>query len=161
MRPYKKRGGHVNHPYIVFWMERALREYAWNNLSTRQVWVVADFSLNKMMQRKIAGDWQNFIDYSYDYVAETNWSSGTYDFGLREEELWHKIQSTSRSSEEAYYERMLRDMKWLINRHPLGTWISRKTRLDFQPSHSDLRQACLEWFPHGYKRDMLGDVEKP
>jgi len=152
VRPYKNRGSYEEYEYLKFWLERALREYAWNNLLVNQVWVIADFSLVKLMQRKIDGEWQKFFDYSYDYVAETNWSSARHDFGLREEELWNKIYSTSRSSLSSYRDRMLRDMKWLMNRHPLGTRISMKTRVEFQPSASVLRDACLEWFPDGYKR---------
>lgn len=152
IRPYKQRGSYIEHEYIKFCLERALRDYAWNNLSVNQVWVLADFSLVKMMQRKVEADWKGFIDYGYDYVAETNWSSGRYDFNLREDELWEKIYSTSRSSESSYHERVLRDMKWLMNRHPLGTRIGIRTRHEFMPSSSELREACLAWFPNGYLR---------
>lgn len=152
IKPYKKRGSYIEMEYTKFWFERALREYAWRNLSINQVWVIADFSLVKMMQRKNESDWNSFIDYGYDYVAETNWSLGRHDFNLREEELWEKVYSTAHSSETSYHERMLRDMKWLMNRHPLGSRIGIKTRHEFQPSSSELREACLAWFPNGYLR---------
>lgn len=152
IRAYKKRGLYDDFPYRKFLLERSLREYAWNNLSVEQVWVIADFSLVKLMQRKIAGEWEKFIDYGYEYVAETNWSSDRYDFRLREDELWDKIYSTNRSSPSSYYDRFIRDMQWLINRHPLGSWIRRRTRLDFQPSEKELKIACAKWFPDGYKR---------
>jgi len=45
---------------------------------------------------------------------------------------------------------MLRDMKWIINRHPPGTRIKIKTRVEYQPSASKLKDACLEWFSDGY-----------
>jgi len=31
---------------------------------------------------------------------------------------------------------VLRDIKWIINRHPLGTYIKIKTRVEYQPSAS-------------------------
>lgn len=152
IKPYKKRASYIDHDYLKFYLERALREYAWNNLTVNQVWVIADFSLAKMVLRKNNSDWQRFTDYGYGYVAETNISSERHDFGLREEELWSKIYSTKRSSTSSYHERMLRDMKWLMNRHPLGTHIGVITRHDFMPSSLELRNACLEWFPNGYLR---------
>ena len=152
IRQYNRRGAHDEYRYRRFWLERALREYAWSNLSINQVWVVTDFAIVKMVERKIEREWEDFFNYGFDYVAEKNWSSGECDFGMREKELWSQIYSTNRSSDTAYHDRLMRDMKWLMNRHPLGTSIQRKTRLDYRPSSIDLKNAGLEWFPDGYKQ---------
>ncbi len=152
IRPYKKLRWYDGTPFQGFWLERALREYAAINLSVNQIWVVADFALAKMLERKRPEEVQNFLKLGYDFVAETNWSSGDHDFGMREEELWSKIYATRINSKSACSNRMFRDMKWLINRHPLGTRIERKTRVDFKPSSSEVNSAIIEWFPDGYKR---------
>lgn len=151
-RRYIEKGKYVEFPNRLYFLERVLRAYARQTISISQVYVILDFSLVKMSQANKEEHWRNFGDYGCSYIAQANWGLGDTDFGLREDELWEKIFSTPFCSAESYYERMMRDMKWLMRRHPLGTGIFIKGGPTYQPDRKTLLKAGLEWFPEGYNR---------
>ena len=150
IRPNKSSPPHfLDDVYVLFKQERALREYARYNIDELSCMVIFSFAIQKLIKIYGQNGYDNFLKFGIEYLSDANWHAGKVDCGMREEELWEKIEIFSKKTEEEYYVRVMRDMKWIISRHPLGTYINKNGVFKYSGIYRDLENAIKEWFPEG------------